>query len=375
MATHDQVPPESLLPLVDKIRKEFVSEGSAAEVAAAGMNAIREVCARQPLAMNEDMLQDLVQFGKSKDKGVMMASKGLLSLYREAAPELLLKKDRGKTATMGIRSGELKQRKFGEQEEGGIEGLELLEKWKEQQKERKRAESGQLNIPDSDDEGGGAERNNEDEYNSSDWDVESIDSSDSGGWINVSDSEGEQQPAAKRQKTDGSAAAAPAEEDKENAREEEPKKISTLATSSILTPADLAKLHELRMEANVDKAMGTKSRRKKEMQARHIEDGLTAEQIEMPATLRKTTKEERVALAQEGKPNRDEHKSTMAIKKAKKAAEGKSTTNKEKAKKKNQLMMMGKARAKNKRSLVQTQKVLRAHVDRSKRGGRRRNGA
>ena len=80
-----------------------------------------------------------------------------------------------------------------------------------------------------------------------------------------------------------------------------------------------------------------------------------------------------MALAKEGKPNREEHKSTQAIRKSKKDAEGKSTTNKEKARKKNFLMTIGKAKRKNKRSLVETKKVLQGHIERSKNGGRRRN--
>lgn len=59
-ATHNYVPPDVLEPLVQKIANEFVSEASASEVAAAGLNAIREICARQPLAMTDTLLQDLV---------------------------------------------------------------------------------------------------------------------------------------------------------------------------------------------------------------------------------------------------------------------------------------------------------------------------
>lgn len=358
--THNLVPPDAIEPLIVKIANEFVSEASAPEVASAGINAIREICVRQPLAMNETLLQDLVQYRKSKDKGVMMTAKGLLSLYRDVNPEILRKKDRGKDATMGLRAGQLHQRKFGEEEAGGIEGLELLEKWKEEQKARKRAERG--------DDEGKDDDSDDDSFNSSDWEVGSTDSSDSGGWINMSDSEDET-PAAKRPRTDSEV---PELVDGSIGAGKE--SISKLATTSILTPADLAKLQELRMEANVDKAMGNRSKRHKEMLARHADEPLTAEVIEMPSKLRKSTKEERVALAQEGKPGREEHKSTQAIRRSKKDAEGKSTTNKEKARKKNFLMTIGKARAKNKRSLVETRKTLRGHIERSKRGGRRANG-
>lgn len=366
-ATHSLVPPDALEPLVMKIANEFVSEAAAAEVAAAGLNAIREICVRQPLAMTETLLQDLVQYRKSKDKGVMMAAKGLLSLYREVGADMLKKRDRGKEATMGLRAGDLQQRKFGEQEAGGIEGLELLEKWKEEEKKRKRAAEGLPEEAGSDEDPG-----EDDGFNSDDWDVESVDSSDSGGWIAVSSESEDDEPATKRQKKDSSVAPELVDASQEDA-EAEIQRISKLATTTILTPADLAKLQELRLQANLDKALGNRSKHAQELAARHADDPLTAEQIELPAKLRKSTKEERLALAKEGKPDREDHKSTQAIRKAKKEAEGKSTSNKEKARKKNFLMTLGKAKMKNKRSLMQTRKVLQAHVDRSKKGGKRGN--
>ncbi|PNH69168.1 hypothetical protein VD0001_g7251 [Verticillium dahliae] len=376
-ATHNLVPPDCLEPLVQKIANEFVSEAAAGEVAAAGLNAIREICARQPLAMEDTLLQDLVQYRKSKDKGTMMAAKGLLSLFREVGADLLAKKDRGKDATIGLKTGEVRKKRFGEQEAGGIEGLELLEQWKEEQRKAKRAAKG---LPE---EVGEDEKEDEDDgFNSDDWDVESVDSDDSGGWIAVSSDEEEDEPAPKKRRrstADDEEADADKEGDDEKDGEDvesEVQRISKLATTSILTPADLQKLQELRMEASVNKAMGTKSNRSKKLEealARHIDDGLTAEQIEAPARLRKTTKEERVALAKEGKPERGEHKSTQAIRRSKKDAEGKSTTNKEKARQKNFLMTLNKAKYKQKRSLVQTRQVLQGHVNRAKRGGRRGN--
>ncbi|KAM0330912.1 hypothetical protein ACHAQA_003868 [Verticillium albo-atrum] len=375
-ATHNLVPPDCLEPLVQKIANEFVSEAAAGEVAAAGLNAIREICARQPLAMEDTLLQDLVQYRKSKDKGTMMAAKGLLSLFREVGADLLAKKDRGKDATIGLKTGDVKKKRFGEQEAGGIEGLELLEQWKAEQKKIKRAAKG---LPE---EVGDDEKEEEDDgFNSDDWDVESVDSDDSGGWIAVSSDEEEDEPAPKKRRkstADEKDADSDDEDDKKDGEdvEDEVQRISKLATTSILTPADLAKLQELRMEASVNKVMGNKSNRSKKLEealARHIDDGLTAEQIEAPARLRKTTKEERVALAKDGKPERGEHKSTQAIRRSKKDAEGKSTTNKEKARQKNFLMTLNKAKYKQKRSLVQTKQVLQGHVNRAKRGGRRGN--
>ncbi|KAL9625912.1 MAG: hypothetical protein Q9204_007738, partial [Flavoplaca sp. TL-2023a] len=58
-ATHNLIPPDVLESLVKKIADEFVSEAVAPEVASAGLNAIREICVRQPLAINKTLLQDL----------------------------------------------------------------------------------------------------------------------------------------------------------------------------------------------------------------------------------------------------------------------------------------------------------------------------
>lgn len=370
-ASHDLVPPDALEPLVQKIANEFVSEASAGEVATAGLNAIREICVRQPLAMNETLLQDLVMYKKSKDKGVVMASKGLLSLYRDIGAQMLKKRDRGKEAAMSLRAGDKEQKRFGQQEAGGIEGLELLEKWKEEERRKKREEKGL--DPGAED---GEEDDEEDDWDA--WNVEDDeDSDDSGGWINVesdgeidisdSEDEGKARPSKKSKQDD---------ETKENANGDQEAKISTLATTKILTPADLAKLAELRAQASIDSLMpGPKSRNANHATARHTDDVLTAEEIEGLAALSKgkATREERIAHAREGKLDRDQHKSREAKRKERKQEEGKSTTNKEKARRKNFLMTLGKARSKNKRSLVETRAVLKAHHDRQKRGGKRGN--
>ncbi len=78
-------------------------------------------------------------------------------------------------------------------------------------------------------------------------------------------------------------------------------------------------------------------------------------------------------MAKAGKGDESVRQSTQAKRREKKDALGKSTTNKEKARKKNFLMTLGKGKAKNKRSLVEKGRVLKAHVERGKRGGKRGN--
>ncbi|GAB7359851.1 hypothetical protein MBLNU230_g7379t1 [Neophaeotheca triangularis] len=389
-SSHSLVPPDVLEPLILKIANEFVSEAAASEVASAGLNAIREVCARQPLAMNETLLQDLVLYRKSKDKGVQMAARGLMSLYREVGADMLSKRDRGRDAALGLRTGERQAARFGAVEEGGIEGLDLLEKWKEEQ---------------------GADSEEDEAEGWNNWDAEEDDSDDSGGWINVesdgedidiSDSEDEREKAkdkAKKAKLDSetpkpkedgeppaneaseAASRATASLEPEAALKREEQRISKLATTRILTPADLAKLNELRNSTAITSNLASNKRRKtptsqNAIAARHSDDPLTAAEIEGLASLssNKATKEERIAAIKSGKEeDKNDHRSTTARRKEKKEAEGKSTTNKEKARKKNFMMTLGKAKRKGKRSLVEHQKVLKAHVSRGKRGGKRGN--
>lgn len=378
-ATHNLVPPEDLEPLIQKIANEFVSEAAAAEVASAGLNGIREICVRQPLAMNPTLLQDLVMYKKSKDKGVMMAAKGLLGLYREAGANMLKKKDRGKEAAMGLRAGDHKERRFGEEAVGGIEGLELLERWKEEERQKKRLETGFAT-------GATTDEPEIDEGNEDGWEVDDAGSDDSGGWINVdsdkeidiSDSD-DDKPASKRTKREP--AISQGEEDKENGTAkivDLVQEASNLASKTILTPADLVKLRELQLESSVNKLLPSFQRKRIAQQQaqlnRHADDPLTAVEIEGLASLsKKMSKEEKVAHAKEGQAGRSEHKSTQAIRRSKKEAEGKSSTNKEKARKKNFMMTLGKAKSKQKRSLVDRGKALKAHVERNKRGGKRGN--
>lgn len=379
-ATHSLVPPEDLEPLVQKIANEFVSEAAAAEVASSGLNAIREICVRQPQAMNDTLLQDLVMYRKSKDKGVSMAAKGLLALYRNVGPDLLKRRDRGKEAAMGLRSGEYKEQRFGEEIGGGIEGIDLLEKWKEEERQRKRSE---LGLP----AGEGVDEDVDEDESEGGWEVDDDESDESGGWINVesdkeiniSDSDDGEEPLTKRLKRDASSTNP--DNNKENRPQGEQdlvlKTTSDLATTQILTPADLAKLHELRLAASINKHLPASKQRNqtsKPQQSSHLDEPLTAASIEGLAALsKKSSRADKIALAQDGKTDRGKHQSTQARRQEKKQLQGKSTTNREKARKKNFLMTLGKAKGKQKQSLVERGKVLRAHLERGKRGGKRGN--
>ncbi|CAG8809421.1 14985_t:CDS:2, partial [Dentiscutata erythropus] len=160
-ASHGLIPPDVLEPVIKAITNNFVSDHCSNGVMAAGLNAIREICVRQPLAIDATLLQDLTEYRSDRDKSVMMAARSLIGLFREINPELLKRKDR-------IIADK-------------VEGIELLEEYKQKMQE-----------------------------------VEN-------GWEILSNSTSEDD-------------------------DEAEKKPSTLAMTNLLTPADFAKLNELKME-------------------------------------------------------------------------------------------------------------------------------
>lgn len=229
-SVHELTPPDVLTPVVRKLAQEFVHPGVGSEVVAAGINAIREVCRRQPWCMEEDLLGDLIEYRKSKDKGVVTAARGLLQLFRETNPGLLKRRERGKAAAMG----EVNQAPaFGhtKQTAEGIEGIELLEEHFAAL--RKEANGGASDESD-------VEIDEDDEKGWENWDVESDSSDSSSGWeevssdgddLEISDSEDER-PKAKKAKL-----AAVDEEDEEasDAEMDDAKSVVSAAPSAATT--------------------------------------------------------------------------------------------------------------------------------------------
>lgn len=93
-SVHDLTPPDALVPVIRKLAQEFVHPGVGSEVIAAGLNAIREICKRQPWSIEEALLGDLIEYRKSRDRTVMAAARGLLQLYRDVNPVMLKRRER-----------------------------------------------------------------------------------------------------------------------------------------------------------------------------------------------------------------------------------------------------------------------------------------
>lgn len=110
-ASHELVPGEVVEPILKTIANNFITERNSSDVMAIGLNAVRMICSRCPLAMGEDLLRDLVMYKAYKEKSVMMAARSLIVLYREQLPALLHKKDRGRPTEA---QAELKAQHYGE---------------------------------------------------------------------------------------------------------------------------------------------------------------------------------------------------------------------------------------------------------------------
>ncbi|KAI9467088.1 SDA1-domain-containing protein [Lactarius psammicola] len=176
--------------------------------------------------MEEDLLGDLIAYGKSKDKRVMSAARGLLQLYREVNPGMLKRRERGITASMGLAQG-TQPVPFGYAEKPvvDIEGLVLLE-------DHLRTIHGEDKLPSDGEEG---------------------DEKAWGGWeLEVSNSEDEDK------KSNG--------KPPENVGPStEANRTSTFATTKILTPTDFSLINDMQIQAAakaVESGGGSATKRK-----------------------------------------------------------------------------------------------------------------
>ncbi|XP_036385220.1 protein SDA1 homolog [Megalops cyprinoides] len=317
-ASHQLVPPEVIQPVIMTIANNFVTDRNSGEVMTVGINAIREVVARCPLAMTEDLLQDLAQYKTHKDKNVMMSSRGLIQLFRSLNPHMLHKKDRGKPTEASV---EAKIQDYGElQAKDFIPGAEVLEL--EGEKDGDEAE--------------------EEEWESASM---SEDDDDDGEWVDVHHSSNEEQGEV-------------AEKLQSMPVEERKAKAAAVSASRLLTQDDFKKIRLAQMAKEVSSAPGKSQKRK------NVEDSddesrgelLTLRNIERLHKKPKSDKETRLATAMAGRTDRKEF-----VKKRSKLNPYASTTNKEKKRKKNFMMMRHSqnVRTKNKRSFREKQLALK----------------
>ncbi|VDM45599.1 unnamed protein product [Toxocara canis] len=139
-ACHELVPPDIVEQLVRVIAHNFVTDRNSPEAITVGLNAIREVFANCPYAATEELLRDLTEYKKYKNKNVSMAARGLITLFRAVNPKLLHKKDRGRPTEA---TKELEPPEFGvSRTKSYVAGAECLPEFRE--------ESGQIEEDDVD---------------------------------------------------------------------------------------------------------------------------------------------------------------------------------------------------------------------------------
>jgi len=313
--------------------------------------------------MDGDLLGDLIEYRKSNDKGVVIAARSLLQLYREVNPHILKRRERGKAASMNVRA-ELPLSPYGRLENAprGIEGLDLLGNYLERQRE---APHGQADaVPDDDDWAG--------------WDIESnvSDSDDSGSWIAV-------------QSDDSGLEIGDLDADGEElaldtsmpARDAGPTAIPigqehldmTLAVTKILTPADFSIMNELRMEAaNNSSTQGSGLAAKRKIVGPEgtklswdPNEVLAESDILGPRKKAKADYAERIESIQRGREGREKFGSSKGKQRSGVAS---SSTNREKKRQKPLMMVLASSavRGKKRASIRDKQKRLRAHMERAK---------
>ncbi|KAK7097160.1 protein SDA1 homolog [Littorina saxatilis] len=151
-ASHELVPPEDMEQILKTIADNFITERNSSEVMAVGLNSVREICSRCPLAISEALLQDLVQYKTHRDKAVLMAARSLIQVYRHSNPELLHKKDRGRPTEA---TKERKIRAYGETETHDfIPGADVLSKLDQEEQEQEEWESASEESDQDDDSDG-----------------------------------------------------------------------------------------------------------------------------------------------------------------------------------------------------------------------------
>lgn len=124
---HELVPPEEIKPITEKIINNYCTEYCQNQHITIGLNTVREILSRMPLALDEAQIEYLVEFRHfKKNSSVRMAAKSLVNFFRDVCPELLPKKVIGRfTKTDG--SNNKDSMIYGERRMvKGIDGIELL---------------------------------------------------------------------------------------------------------------------------------------------------------------------------------------------------------------------------------------------------------
>eukprot|EP00756_Hemistasia_phaeocysticola_P012023 Hpha_TRINITY_DN15166_c3_g3::TRINITY_DN15166_c3_g3_i1::g.130065::m.130065/K14856/SDA1, SDAD1; protein SDA1 len=370
-AVHHLIPPDAIHSLMMTIANHFVNDKASPDAIAVGINTIREICKRQPLVMTEDLLRDITQYKRYKrDKGVVMASRSMIQLFKELQPAMLERKDRGRSDSDAKLSG------FGTKTTQGIEGIELLQEYYQKKKQEGEEEeededkeweddasessSGSwvdVQHSDSDDEAEDAEGKEEEEGSGAG-------GSDGEGWEEVSEEENEEDEEMEEEGEDGEGWEEVDEDEEEDEEEDmgvvedtegkeggdtardilkrkaaEMVDYSRLAETKFLTPRDFQRIRELQEQAVAE---GPKKKNRKRKAAEEDGEEVTADILEAHSHKRRRRDAEERAAHTEVIRERFKAKTKLAKKKG-------GSTNRMKRRGKNAAMVMNSARVTKKR--------------------------
>eukprot|EP00730_Choanoeca_flexa_P006259 TRINITY_DN12119_c0_g2_i2.p1 TRINITY_DN12119_c0_g2~~TRINITY_DN12119_c0_g2_i2.p1 ORF type:complete len:706 (+),score=234.51 TRINITY_DN12119_c0_g2_i2:3031-5148(+) len=310
-ASHDLVPSETLESVLRTIADNFISERSSPEAQAVGLNSIHAICARCPLAMDQTLLEDLIQYKSSKHKMVTMGARALIQLYRQVNPSMLPKKERGKPSEHDLDDEALE---YGEARVADVvPGSELLTMYAEAK------EAGDIMDEEADD---GWETGSDDEDD------------DAGDWVTVQRDDDKLRKEAKAKKNGSEAADSEFQRDDVIAdtvtKDERARRAKELTTTKILTQEDFDRIKSLKARQALAPSIA-----KRKLAIAKIENDVLDETAILPETKkRKQDKAERLAQVMEGREDRGKY----GFRKGK-LSEHASSTNKDKAKRKNPMML------------------------------------
>ncbi|XP_049827826.1 protein SDA1 homolog [Schistocerca gregaria] len=337
-ASHELVPPDVLEPVLKTVVNNFVTERNSSDVMAIGLNAVREICARCPLVMNEDLLRDLAQYKHYRDRSVMMAARSLIQLFRVSMPKMLHKKDRGRPTEASI---ELKVKQYGEVDaKDYVPGAEVLAKKQSQDADLQETETTDNEDGDSSDGEGGSDSEGDDS------DGGDEDDDDDDGWVDVHHSSDEEPSENNTNCAD--------EDNNEVDKVHLAKEISTMR---ILTDEDFKQIDTELLRKQVSGPSKKRKRPNEEETPAQKGELVSLGDIENIYKKRRHDKQARLETVKKGQEGRekygfqDRRKNPFSSK-----------TNREKRKTKNYIMLKQKARSKVKRSFKEKQIALRNHL-------------
>uniref|UniRef100_A0A1B6FWD5 Protein SDA1 n=1 Tax=Cuerna arida TaxID=1464854 RepID=A0A1B6FWD5_9HEMI len=331
-ASHELLPPDVLEPVLKTLVNNFVTERNSSDVMAIGLNAVREMCSRCPLVMNEDLLRDLVQYKTHRERSVMMAARSLIQLYRHTMPKMLHKKDRGRPTEASM---ELKMKNFGEIDvQEYVPGAEVL------------LEQNKAGEEDSD---------------------ESDSESDNESWVDISHSEDEVSSVMEKDKDinqteeiDGKDTDLLKEKDDcKEAQELKKKQAAEVSVMRILTDDDFKEIDAALIRKHVDAPKKGVKRKIEDLKEK--KELVSLADIENIYKKRKHDKQARIESVKKGQEGREK----FGYKDGR-LNPFSSKTNREKKKNKNFMMIKHKVRGKTKRSFKDKQIALRNYLIKQK---------